>query len=320
MKKIGKMAFASFMILTMLCAACLPLPIKASADAMFYATPARQEQIYDLIMSDDSLRSELEEASVTVVKESIAPIYVIDLLDYAETGKLTAELWEGEKGKRYAAKVINEKGEYAGNLTLTVSGGEITGGVEGSHIYPNDQKTSSVYPESCSYADHAEEIKEILGANEIIPATDVKYATTIIGDFFFIDNAEYTTMIPIGEYTTDTWDSQIVFMQRLDDGQTLKDIADSYKKQNDEMENRKEENGGFVIIGESFDLPYITRECTHVDNVINIYDHLGIKKGYGFSGDGTVLVWTLIITICAAALAFVIIRQIVLKKRRRQSE
>ncbi len=296
--------------------------INKKDQTLFYASSEQQDLIYDRIMSSEELKAELEAGSLTVIKESIAPMYGIDLAEYSKNGELKAEHKPTVVGDDwiYMAKVITEKGDFAANLRLYIGDDSFSYSFIESYAYAVAENISDDYwyLESWSYADHAEEIKNILGSDKIIPASDVKYTTTAIGDFFFIDNEQYKVLIPIGIYTArgsremsfGYTAGPVLDVQRLDEGgQQLKEIADYYR------DWTSEESGDSNMPDE-----YITRECTLVNNIIDINGYLGIDAGKGrlfFSVNTATLPWITLAIMCVSALAFVIIRQIVLKKRSR---
>ncbi len=292
------------------------LLIYSGSETLFYASSEEQERVYELIMSDYVIKAELEESSLAVVKESIAPMYSVDLSEYSKTGELTDRRKPTDNGRWiYIAKVITANGEFAGNLRAYIGDDFVSCNFIESYAYAVSENRSNTgwYLESWSYADHAEEIKEILGADEIIPATDVKYVTTGIGDFFFIENEQYKVLIPVGIYTAnESRDMQFGFyrsvsdVQRLDEGAELKEYADNYLVL---AENQVDGNTPEV---------YISRECNSVNNIIDINSYLGIETETtdlaGFIRYGTWTAWVMGGAAFAvlAALAVVLVR--ILKK------
>ena len=129
---------------------------------------------------------------------------------------------------------------------------------------------------SCSYADHAKRIQNILDRSTFVPTSDVKYVTIDhVGSCFFVQNEAKHTIIPLGyenasavhktDYTLDTTE--------------LKEIADEnlrlYNEYLLEKAEWEAEHPGetYEVMGITGTAPIIT-SCSEVDNIIDIAAYL----------------------------------------------
>ncbi len=289
---------------------------------LFYSPSEQQDRIYELIMSSEELKAELDAGSLTVIKESIAPMYGIDLAEYSKTGELKADqrLTVGDDRWVYIAKVITAKGDFAANLRMYIGADSFFYSLIESYDYAVAENISDDYwyLESWSYADHAEEIMEILGSDTIIPASDVKYVYATIGDFFYIDNDQYKVLIPVGIYTArevrqtafGIIAGSVLDVQRLDlGGRQLKEIADYYL----------EWSSGEPVDGNLLK-EYISRECTLVNNITDINGYLGIEDDtvafWSFSRYGIWIVCGAVaaVAVCLGTIAVLAVRRVKKKK------
>lgn len=159
-----------------------------------------REAVYALIAEDDEMDRYLAYDGVTVVKESILPIYVLDLAHFAETGEFLAEPFvRGDQEKMYIAKTVTADGSYGGNLRFYVEDGKAYySGLSPSAATIAEGGVAGAYTlGSCAYLDHAEDIREQLGADGIIPESEVRYVMTDLGNgyYFLYQRKEYFSYI-----------------------------------------------------------------------------------------------------------------------------
>ena len=258
----------------------------------FYASSAEQDAIYELLQQDSfDFKKSLELRSLTVVKESIAPVYTVDLLDYAETGVFKIVPTNGEyrpastpsNSKFYVAKLVTASGEYGGKIIFSI---EDDGVARFSDFSPATASAGKGYQASCSYADHALRIKYILDTKDFVSQYDVKYVNLgYMGDFFYIETDGKEYLIPIGKAMPD--DGTFVSAEtinRILSFEELKSIADEYWQAEEErrifVETWKKEHPGeeMPAFTGGYNPPSIASTCSRVDNILNISEYL--SKGY----------------------------------------
>ena len=189
-------------------------------EEMFYASPDIQEEIYQMLQNPEKctrIRTFVDRG-FKLVKESIAPVYLVSLNSFAKTGKITLTPKKNMEGNQvYVAKFLLPDGRYGGNIKLSVTqdglfGGSIQYSFECKKfmIENGDKIEIGRYAnESCSYADHAERIRKMLNKDEFIPVSDVKYIGMnngfgSMGSFFLIDYNGEQVIIPAGSKYTDS--------------------------------------------------------------------------------------------------------------------
>lgn len=151
-------------------------------DSGFYASRAEQDEIYSLLQKESySFHKTLEMNGWRIVKETIAPIYRLDMLDYAQTGEIRIRPRTSpptndseEKGNVYAAKMVTSGGAYAGNVVFRILNGAAEGANCSLVFDINDGTMFPNYSAPYSYADHLNRIKAILHRTDPVPAEDVK--------------------------------------------------------------------------------------------------------------------------------------------------
>ena len=252
--------------------------------SMVYATASEQEAIYQLLQDDSfEYKKILEADSLTIVKESIAPLYTIDLLEYAETGVLNVKPSEtGTDGvTTYMAKVITSQQEFAGNLRFHIADNTARGGF----FYQADYNSS--YQASCSYADHAERIQNCLKEDRFVSAYDVKYVLiNFVGEFFYVHNDKHHVLIPAGWVSLSAADPELagqVDVVLQVDGDELKAIANHQLEEHKaflrEKEQWEKEHPGevYYAMGVGSASPLISG-CSQVNNIQNIAEYLNINS------------------------------------------
>ncbi len=240
----------------------------------------------------------LEDDKIEIVKESITQVYTIDIIEYAETGVLTtrpdvcgASLSAEEElyGNVYIAKLVTEAGDFAGNIQFYVEDGIAYGllftpSTALEQYFPNG---TSAYMASCSYADHAKRIQNILDRSTFVPASDVKYVTIDhVGSCFFVQNEAKHTIIPVGYENT----SSVHKIDYTLEATELKEIADeNLRLYNEYMLEKAEweaEHPGelYEVMGITGTAPIIT-SCSEVDNIIDIATYLSANTDESVSNN-----------------------------------
>lgn len=282
MKRITLYTLISIFVLFILS---LPCFAEESSPAMVYASGEELQYVFDSTQKEDSeFYKLLGYDGLSVVKETISPVYTIDLFEYSRTNEMTVvPLYSGEKNedKVYIAKMIDKKSEYAGFIQFYVKGGIAYRMF--SLEYPFDYRNSSIQA-SPSYADHAERIRKCLNADSLISPYDVKYLCLDgLGDFFYIKNQNYDRLIAVGVVSDkDGTNSADVITDYSLDRAELKQIADSQREQRDKMLAEKEawekEHPGetWVMIGGGYGTSYASGVCSEVDNIQNVAEYLDI--------------------------------------------
>lgn len=253
-----------------------------------YASNSIQDVVYRATQTEtfDYYKS-FEFDQISIVKESITPVYTVDILKYAETGIMTIEpdvcgvspSAEDELyGNVYIAKLVTDAGDFAGNIQFYVEDGIAYGLLftPSTALEQYFTNGTSRYMASCSYADHAKRIQNILDRSTFVPTSDVKYVTIDhVGSCFFVQNEAKHTIIPLGyenasavhktDYTLDTTE--------------LKEIADEnlrlYNEYLLEKAEWEAEHPGetYEVMGITGTAPIIT-SCSEVDNIIDIAAYL----------------------------------------------
>jgi len=262
--------------------------------SMVYASGEQLDELYELLQKDSyDFHKALEVYSLIVVKESITPIYTIDLLDYARTGKLKiVPLWKSHtglsgngKGNAYIAKTLTADGKYGGNIMFYVENG-----VAYNMLYTPSEYSPSwpegvegYYSASASYADHALRIANIMNEKDFISAYDVKYVVIdMVGEFFYINNSKYSTLVSIGQMSTDKSNqSSDIVDYHMGTGDELLTLAKKQLAQYEAFLKEKAEweaaNPGktWDRVGD-YSVPPIMSGCSQVDNIVDIATYLDI--------------------------------------------
>lgn len=304
MKKI-KMLCLVFCLSILLFAMSTPCYANSSeCKSMVYVSGEQADGLYELLQKESyDLYKGLKFDSLTVVKESITPIYTIDLLDYARTGELKiVPLWKSHtglsgngKGNAYIAKTITADGKYGGNIMFYVENGVAYNMLytpsEYSPSWPDDG-AGHQYPASASYADHASRIANILCEKDLISAYDVKYVIIDrVGEFFYIDNDKHGTLVSIGMISTDKSNQSSDAVDcHIGTGDELLTLA---KKQLAQYETFLKEKAEWEAAnpGKTWDrvggysVPPIISECSQVDNIVDIAAYLDIDYSLSSNPD-----------------------------------
>lgn len=258
----------------------------STSEEMVYASKDARETLYAATQKESfDCYKKLERYGWKIVKESITVVYTIDMEELADNGNLIVKPGfdeDADDGRVYIAKLVNEEGEYVGNLTLTIEDGIAFGRlVDGT---PEVQAQNGKYRASCSYADHAVRIQDMLKTPDFVSVYDVKYIqVAYVGWFFYIEDQDEPIMIPVGYVNVEP--SNVEPSDKADDWWTVEKL----RVQVDKIVQWDRENKAFAEAwiaehpGEEFSYtiggPSVITAgggCGPIDNILNIDEYLGI--------------------------------------------
>lgn len=250
------------------------LPLSAINVSEVYLNEEKRNEVILALQNDQSeIKRILDYYNYTVVEDSLAPVYNIDLLDYSRNEVIDFVLLttdDSQKDVVYTVKLVDKNDEYAGNIKFYVRDNVA------HHWYSTFKSDDEATPTmaSCSYADHAERIRKCLGLDTVIPDTDVKYVLIdYLGDYFYIHNSDYSIYFAVG-YMPNEQQSNNGTDRFIDDRQ-LKVIGDRYlKKYNNLMEQKeqweKEHPGEIWDYDGGYSISNTISFCSEIDNIIDI--------------------------------------------------
>ncbi len=253
----------------------------ATSEEMVYASEDVRETLYAATQEESfDCFNILELYGWKIVKESITVVYTIDMEELADNGKLVVEPGfdeDTDDGRVYIAKLVDEEGEYVGNLGL-----KIEDGIAFGHFYdgtPETQAQNGKYRASSSYADHAVRIQNMLKTSDFVSVYDVKYIqVSRVGWFFYIENQDEPVMIPVGYVNVEPSDNTENWwtVEKLKEQVGI--IVEWKREQKAFKEAWEAEHPGeafsYAIGG-----PSVTTAgggCGPIDNILNIDEYLGI--------------------------------------------
>ena len=278
--------FSLCICLAMLCTLASVSVGAATSDEMVYASEDVRETLYAATQKESfDCFNILELYGWKIVKESITVVYTIDMEELADNGKLVVEPGfdeDTDDGRVYIAKLVDEEGEYVGNLGL-----KIEDGIAFGHFYdgtPETQAQNGKYRASSSYADHAVRIQNMLKTPDFVSVYDVKYIqVSRVGWFFYIENQDEPVMIPVGYVNVEA--SNVEPSDNTENWWTVEKL----KEQVGIIVEWKRELKAFKEAweaehpGEAFSYaiggPSVTTAgggCGPIDNILNIDEYLGI--------------------------------------------
>lgn len=173
----------------------------ASAPSGVYAAPKEQEKIYQALMASEELHhSLLDYYELSLVRASISPIYDLDEKELLASGELEIYPLTREYGQEYAIKVIDKNDMYAGNLMFFYDGKTAAHFSFPAQPYQDLLKAGGFIGASLSYADQAERIRTLLGAESIIAPENVKVVLIGgIGYAFYIQSEAAPVFVSAGK-------------------------------------------------------------------------------------------------------------------------
>ena len=234
--KIIKLTAAILLAAILFTAAACSLP--AESGGSVYASPEDRDHVYDCALKDSfDYHNMMVNEGLSIVRESITPVFRFDLLEYAETGKLSITPYainaeDADSPRLYTAKVINAENEFAGNMTLYVDSG-IAHSLGFVHAAAQNERYGCA---SCSYTDHAERIASLLGSEEPILPEDVKYLSVVwIGECFYVQRNGNEYLVPIGTAGSEVGKAAVI------NENGLRSIAGEYRTYYEDLLKQKEE-------------------------------------------------------------------------------
>jgi hypothetical protein len=260
-----------------------------------YGTKAEQDAVYEAIQESENL-SFLGSKGVTILGESIMPMYSASLYEYAETGVFTVRPSTGgikdESIRRYMAKTVTAEGVFAGNMGILVRDGtaRMNGFFPTSAVEGFERNSKGL---SHSYADHARRVQSAIGRESFVPVGEVRYlAVDGLGTVFYVNDGKTEVLVNIsaaGDVFSEN--REIIYV-----GEELKKIADhrlaarkailAYLEamETDDSDSAKGRTGYEVTPG-----AFAARD--RVDNIINIVEYLGLKDSdVYFTGNADTIV------------------------------
>ena len=278
-KRIFSLCLCLIMLLTLASTA-----VDAStSEEMVYASKDARETLYAATQKESfDCYKKLERYGWKIVKESITVVYTIDMEELADNGNLIVKPVfdeDADDGRVYIAKLVNEEGEYVGNLTLAIEDGIAFGRlVDGT---PEVQAQNGKYRASSSYADHAVRIQNMLKTPDFISVYDVKYIQVgYVGWFFYIENQDEPILIPVGYVNVEP--STFEPSDNAENWWTVEKLraqVDKIVQWKRELEAWEAEHPGeYVTVGG----PSVITDggdCGPIDNILNIDEYLGIDTG-----------------------------------------
>ena len=252
-----------------------------TSEEMVYASEDVRETLYAATQEESfDCFNILELYGWKIVKESITVVYTVDMEELADNGKLVVEPGfdeDTDDGRVYIAKLVDEEGEYVGNLGL-----KIEDGIAFGHFYdgtPETQAQNGKYRASSSYADHAVRIQNMLKTPDFVSVYDVKYIqVSRVGWFFYIENQDEPVMIPVGYVNVEPSDNT----ENWWTVEKLKEQVGIIVEWKRELKAFKEaweaehpgEAFSYAIGGPS--VTTAAGGCGPIDNILNIDEYLGI--------------------------------------------
>ncbi|MBR5278635.1 MAG: hypothetical protein IKU23_05140 [Clostridia bacterium] len=260
------------------------------ATVRVYAPKSVQDFLYQATQSEDFDQYDfLKSLNLSIVKETITKVYTLDFLEYSVTNHFElkpsvvsnrASEEEQREGNEYIAKLVTADGEHAGNIFLHKIGNVVSGDIDPAPIL-QEHFSDTRFRQSCSYADHAERIKQILGTEEFVSAADVAFIRqSNIGLCFLINHQGKQVAIPIGYYNPalETETDYIYSNEKLkeiSDWWVLEDKA--YWEIKAEYEKEYPDFPFFIAGDNCCGIPCprpIIAGCSTVNNIQNIYEYL----------------------------------------------
>lgn len=286
MKKI----FLVFCVLVFLLASFAPCYAGSEEESMVYEHGEKLDIIYETIQKDSyDLHLALKYSSLKVLKESITPVYEVDLLGTARSGEITIiPMWRSHTGllgdgvgNVYTAKTITSDGKFGGNIMFYIENGVAYNMIYSPSEYsPMWFENGYHYPASASYADHAKRIAAVLKEKDMISPHDVKYVVAdTIGEFFYVDNAAHSVFVSVG-YISNNETGNVLTDYYIDETGLI-NLAKEYSQKREDLLNEKasweaSHPGEIWFKAGANGLSPIMSDCSSVDNIIDITDYLNI--------------------------------------------
>ena len=263
------------------------------SSSMVYASGEQLDRIYELLQSDSyDLKKLLEINSLKVLKESITPVYTLNLSEYAKTKELNVvPMWRSHSGLAsngngnvYVAKILTEDKHFAGNIMFYIENDVAYNMMyTPSEHSPMWRTNDNKYSASTSYADHAARISVALKETEFVSVYDVKYVVIdSVGDFFYVSNDKHDKLFATGYVSVDPSDNHIdeVDYSIEATGELLSLADDFWTNEKNYLAEKAEWEA--MHPGEIWDetgwesvSPIITG-CSQINNILDIASYLNI--------------------------------------------
>ena len=254
-------------LLVLLIISSIGTTVSGKDDSMVYVSNQDREAIYQATQ-DESYNGykQLQYDNLTILKDSISQVYTVDLLTMCSNTEFGGSIiFYIEDGVAYRKTIFP-----SGNI---------------ERYFPDDINTEANkrYLASCSYADHALRIQNLLGLSEFVPASDVRFVyINYLGCFFYINTTEHEVMVPVGYLSRDNntlpYQQDIVLTEDelLDKAEAYKAVV--YQKKEEYLKWVADHPGEeYNLMGGSSGINEIISACSSVENVLNISDYLNIN-------------------------------------------
>lgn len=240
-----------------------------------YAESALQEEIMNSLMKTEQVLIELDYYKLHILQASISPVYEIDWEKSGESGKAEIQPQTTKAGESYAVKFLNEKNSYAGTLIFSYDGANVSRLIFPSQ--PEDLPGGGLVGASLSYADQAERIRKLLGAETVIAPEDVRLvAIDSIGYVFYIQNALFDSFVPAGWVSAGT----VPAIRSSSESQDVLSFSDIQKSYDDFLKRleAREQSALERIAASGYDYDYVLEQI----NAGNLYflSHFVLSGGF----------------------------------------
>ena len=252
----------------------------ASFDGGFsvYASAEEQQLVAEILEKDRPAFREI------LCRDSISPVYSLDITDYRAGDVMTLEPLEKDTAF-YFAKVSSAKDmPYDGpaHAYVAIKDGHVVSSVI---QYPSkDDSDQRVIPQSTSYADYAEDIKIALGRDSIIPPQSIRMVCCGgLGNCFYINDRTdecLVCLLAIGDAWVDpyridlpvTGDSDFAIIRA---GEELEAVAKTVKQKKEYVDKNNESGAGESGLAFVPDTALAGVRADHFRDVSDIASYLG---------------------------------------------
>ena len=255
-----------------------------------YADDAEQEKVYSILQKEWDFSAAMKVDNLSILKESITPVYFADLSDIKEIGQLVFSRHSSKyKGVRadsnhYVAKVVTEDDRFAGNIEFYIYDEQahqatFTPTPVLTRYFADSDFGGNAYLTSFSYADHAKRIQDLLSLQSFLPGESVKFVRIEgIGNTFCINIGDEIGIVYLGysyPVSSQSGESKDKFFYIED----LLPLAESYCEKVQQYEKRKaeweSEHPGemYFEFGEDYSKQDLC-VCGPTENIIHIREYL----------------------------------------------
>lgn len=280
-----------------------------SEEEMVYISNDKRESVYQVTQNENFKYYKMfKKFDIHIVKESITPVFTIDMYEYAQSDKFsikpvyleipsmpnTQQQTDDIQGNYYVAKTVTSDGRFAGNVWFRVydnydnfvpASFSYSDNIKFRDVHGSEAEGNRKYQSSSSYADHAERIKNLLNREDFVSPYDVKLLLIDrIGHFFYINDEQGEYFIPVGYQIYEGYEDQYPNLKRnvcLTATDIKEKAIEQYEEYLDYMARKeaweKEHPGEeYIVMGGTGAADSISSYCSNVDNIINISEFLNI--------------------------------------------